>query len=108
MTVLRERQTWTKDRKSKRERYTDGLTPEEQACIRVALAVLRIRYGTLRKLAVAMHTTYKTLVRMSNKSGKPTAGIAIRAARLAGVPIDDVLSGNFPKAGSCPLCGRCE
>ena len=31
-----------------------------------------------------------------------------REARLADVPIDDVLSGNFPKPGSCPMCGRCE
>ena len=108
MTVLRERQTWTKDWKGRASRYTDGLTPEEQACIKMSLAVLRIRYGTLRKLSVAMRITYKTLVRACNKNGKPTAGIAVRAARLAGVPIDDVLSGNFPKPGSCPMCGRCE
>jgi hypothetical protein len=32
--------------------------------------------------------------------------MALRVARLAGVPIDDVLAGKFPPAGTCPYCGN--
>lgn len=31
---------------------------------------------------------------------------AERAARLAGVPVEDVLAGRWPVEGACPHCGR--
>jgi hypothetical protein len=32
--------------------------------------------------------------------------MAVRVARLAGVGVDDVLSGRYPAAGTCPMCGH--
>lgn len=44
------------------------------------------------------------LNRTCGPRGRPSAGLAVRAARLAKVPIDDVIDGRFPKAGCCPYC----
>ncbi|WP_438032412.1 hypothetical protein [Sorangium sp. So ce204] len=39
-------------------------------------------------------------------SGKPASyGVAVRAARLAGVPVDRLLGG-LAAADRCPTCGR--
>jgi len=32
--------------------------------------------------------------------------VAFRIARLAKVPVDDVLTGRFPAPGTCPYCGH--
>ena len=37
---------------------------------------------------------------------RPGAGLALRAAKLAGVPLEDVITGRFPVEGACPACGR--
>ena len=41
-----------------------------------------------------------------SKNGRPGAALALYAARLLSVPVEDVLNGAFPKPGACPLCGR--
>jgi hypothetical protein len=76
--------------------------------VRAAMKVLAIRFGSIAGVARAMGTTRRTLEHMLGRVGKPTAGLAVHAARLAGVPVDDVLSGAFPRPGTCPMCGRCE
>ena len=40
------------------------------------------------------------------RNGKPSAGMAIRVARLARVSVFDVLGGVWPPEGACPHCGR--
>lgn len=32
--------------------------------------------------------------------------LAFRAARMAGVGVDDVLAGRYPEPGVCPHCGH--
>lgn len=86
-------------------RRTSDLTPEEQANVRRALHVLRRRLGSYEALAKAMRANGRTLEQYGSKAA-PSAGIAIRLARLAGVPVDDVLTGAWPVAGACPHCGR--
>jgi len=34
------------------------------------------------------------------------AELALRVARLTGVPFDDVIAGKYPPPGMCPQCGR--
>lgn len=110
MTILRERTVWRRVRT--RARNTDRLdllTPAEEAHVRAALRVLRRRHRTWRVIAMAMRVPIKTLERIvSGRDRRVPAGLAIRTARLAGVPVDDVLSGRFPPTGACPTCGRCE
>mgnify|MGYP000252187162 CR=1 FL=1 len=79
------------------------LTADEQARVRVALKFLRTRAGWAA-LAKGTRMTRKALENVAY--GRPaTGGLAIRLARFAGVPVDDVLCGRFP-GDLCPHCGR--
>lgn len=109
MAILRERKVWKREKSTTRKwRGLDYLTAEQEANVRRAVDVLRIRLGSLPAVAAAMGTTRASLEHMLGARGKITAGLAVHAARLAGVPVDDVLTGAFPKPGACPMCGRCE
>jgi hypothetical protein len=108
MRVLTEQRTWRKPKGSVATRYTPDLTGDEHGNVRRALHVLRRRYGSWEALASALSTKYKTLTKAGSKASKPSVGLALRAARLVGVPLEDVLSGRWPKAGACPMCGRAE
>jgi len=105
--ILSEPKRWSRPRDPSKTRRSSDLTPEEQTNAKVALRVLRLRYGTTAKLAEALSVTFGTMTWTLSVRGKPSAGIALRAARLVGVPMEDFLSGAWPKAGSCPHCGRC-
>jgi 2-methylcitrate dehydratase PrpD len=52
------------------------------------MKVLAIRLGSSAGVARAMGTTRRTLEHMMGRAGKPTAELALRAARLADVPVD--------------------
>ena len=87
-------------------RRASDLTPEEQANVRRALVVLRQRLGSAVALAAALKVNPHTLHWYRQRRGRPTAGVAVRTARLAGVSVEDMLSGKWPVAGACPHCGR--
>jgi plasmid maintenance system antidote protein VapI len=74
--------------------------------VKAALRVLRVRHGTAAKLAAALNATAAIVKAAIKRRGRVSAGLALRVARLAGVHMEDVLSGAWPKAGSCPMCGR--
>ena len=82
------------------------LTAEEQENVRRALRVLRTRVGGQRALAKALGVTVGKLGWAMMARGKPGAALALYAARLAKVPVEDVLAGRFPAEGACPMCGR--
>ena len=102
MAILRERVAWTRPR----ARRGPDLSPEEAGHVKEALAFLAKRYGTWRELAKAMGLKSDTIEYAASERGGVTGGMAIRTARAAGVPVEDVLSGAFPKPGVCPHCGR--
>jgi hypothetical protein len=104
-TVLRERVSWKRHRPPNETRRSTDLTPQEQENVRVALRFLAKRHGDMTKLAKAMGAHRETVQRPV-RGGVVTAGIALRAARVAGVPLEDVLTGKFPPPGTCPHCGR--
>jgi hypothetical protein len=76
------------------------LTAKEQANVRLAVAFLRAKCGGADLLAKALRCSRPTLWR------PPTPTVVFRVARMAGVGIDDVLTGKFPPPGTCPHCGH--
>ena len=106
MTILKEASAWKKTRPRTQIVRLDRLDAEEQENVRIALRALRVRHGTLPVVAKAMGIPVKTLQRIYAGKRRVQPGAAIAVARLAKVPVDDVLTGAFPKAGSCPVCGR--
>jgi hypothetical protein len=104
MTILAKRSEWRIARPSNETRHSSDLTPVEQANAQAALRFLAKRHGTLANLTEVMRSKYGT-VKLAMR-GRVSAGIALRTARVAGVPLEDVLSGAWPKAGACPHCGR--
>jgi hypothetical protein len=111
MTVLVGTKRWKKKRTLLKERSTHAagiLTPEETACCRVALRVLQVRAGSLAKLAKQMNVSLGTLNFAARPRNPFGTGMAYELSKVAGVPIDDILSGRFPKPGSCPHCGRTD
>ena len=108
MTILKERKVWKAERKPRKPNLynLERLDTEQEAHVRRALGVLRIRFRSLDALAEALKAQPRTVARHIRQGGHPTAGIALRVAALANVLVDDVLSGKFPAEGSCPYCGR--
>jgi hypothetical protein len=84
------------------------LTTEEQTNVRTALKFLRLRSGGWKTLAKALRADGKQLGKIGAGRGGVTASLAFRVARLAGVPVDDVLAGRYPGEGTCPYCGHRE
>ena len=81
------------------------LTTDEQANVRIALRLLRLRCGGWKALAKGLGLKHNTI---SHVAGGKTvsARMAVRVARLAAVSVDDVLTGKYPPAGTCPHCGH--
>jgi hypothetical protein len=102
MPVLRERIGWSRPR---RPRGPD-LTPDEATHVKAALAFLAARYKTWPALAVAMGLKLATVRYAACKGKGVSAGVALRAARAAGVPLEELLAGTWPPTGACPVCGR--
>ena len=105
MAILTERKVWRQTRTPNTTKRSTDLTPQEQVNVRVALKFLRTRHGSWWRLAKAIDAKWKTL---RDRAGGRTVsgGLALRVARAAGVPVERVLSGVWPKAGACPHCGR--
>ena len=71
--------------------------------LRAALRNLRSRAGSTRCLAEMLGLSEKHLQHII--SGKPASyGVAVSAARLAGVPVEQLLGGLAP-VHRCPYCG---
>jgi len=37
---------------------------------------------------------------------RPNAGLAVAVAKFLGAPVEDILTGAWPRSGTCPMCGR--
>ena len=106
MPVLEKPFSWR--RSDARAARRAELTAEEQENVRKALRVLRTRHGGQKALAMALGVGVASLMWAMAKRGKPGAALALYAARLAKVPVEDVLAGRFPAEGACPMCGRVQ
>jgi hypothetical protein len=106
MGILREPKSWRRDVPHKARRSPDHLTAEEGAHVRRALLFLRVRHGGMPKLAVMLGIGKSVVERACLGLTKPSAGVALRAARLAGEPVERLLRGEWPSESACPHCGR--
>src|SRR5687767_1776710 len=105
MAILRERKVWRRHHPPPADRL-DKLYIREQENVRTAMRALHGRLRTWDAVAKAVGVPRKTIERiMSGERGIPVR-LALCAARAARVPVDDVLSGAWPKPGVCPVCGR--
>ena len=97
VTILRERTTWKRPRTTRATVQPDDLSPTEAAHVRAALRFLRTCLGGWKALAAAMGIKRETLEQGAmRRSRRPTAGFALRAARVAGVRVESVLTGRWP------------
>lgn len=99
----------TPARKRRRPKH-DGrvFAAEEQAKLRVALAVARDRFGGLRKLAAALDVAENTIcAAIKGRAWGFSAALAVRLVRVAGVSLDDIIRPGLRLVrGVCPTCGR--
>jgi transcriptional regulator with XRE-family HTH domain len=105
MAILRERRVWKRAPRPRGDRI-DALTPEQRANVRRTMDILRTKHGDWKRVARVMGVSSQALMRALSGTGKPGAGVAVRAARLAGVTVEDVIGGAYAKAWVCPTCGR--
>lgn len=97
MTILRERTAWRRTRAPRETSQPDDLTPTEAANVRRALRFLADWAWGWARLAGAMGIKKQTLEQGATRKGRrPTAGFAIRAARVAIVRVESILSGKWP------------
>ena len=82
------------------------LTAEEQGNVKSALRFLYVRFGTWKTLAKALRLRLRRLSEAMGGREAVSAELALRVARLAEVPFDDVTAGRYPLPGTCPHCGR--
>ncbi len=83
-----------------------GLSKEQRANVMAALRFLRIRVGTWKMLAKALGFELSTMKNIDKGVNPASVNLAFQVSRLACVLFDDVVSGRYPLAGTCPHCGR--
>lgn len=105
MTILVKREVWRKPHLVAPEQAST-LTAEEVENARRAIRFLRTRLGGGPKLAAALRVKLQVVEKACGGLRRPSVELVLRAARLAGVPLEDVLSGSWPPAGMCPFCGN--
>jgi hypothetical protein len=81
------------------------LTDEEQARVRVALRYLMARGGGVAGIAPVLGFKRRTIANVRDGQGVSVT-LAFRVARLASVPLEDLLAGRFPAPGACRHCGH--
>ena len=82
------------------------LTTDEQEHVRVALKHLHAIYRQWKLLGPMLRIKAQSVKNIAHGYGCVSASIAFRVARLAGVPMEDLLRGCYPPPGTCKHCGR--
>jgi hypothetical protein len=86
-----------------RPRFTRAMSAEEAQRLRAALRNLRSMAGSTRCLALMLGVS-KSHVFQVIGGRRASYSIAVRAARLAGVPVEQLL-GELAPVQTCPHCG---
>lgn len=103
MATIRKVLVWRRPRASGAREPV--LTPAEQANVKTVIRFLRHQLGQVA-LAMALGMSRRALKHTTERRRRTSAALALRVARVAGVPLEDVLSGAWRPAGACPMCGR--
>ena len=93
------------NRVSSADKRACDFTAAEADHVRNALRFLRLRCGNWAAVGKALGYKETSIIDAVNGRVQPSASMAIRIAKLAKVPIDDVINGRYPEAGTCPMCG---
>jgi hypothetical protein len=100
MSILEKRFVWRRAEKD-RKRIPHTLSQLQRDSVRRGLRSLLVRYGRgelAKRMGLTAEGMRKTIKR------PPTRRVAVLVAFVAGVAIDDVVSGAWPSV--CPHCGR--
>lgn len=81
------------------------LDGKEQKHVRTALRFLCTSHGDWKSVARALPFESNNLRSIMRGDRDVSAMLAFRTARLAGVSVDDLLTGRF-RPGACPRCGH--
>ena len=108
MAILRERTVWRRPRGQRETAQPDELTPTEEGRVRAAIVFLFRRVGGWAARARAMGIKRPARWQAARrKRRRPTAGFALRAAKVARVRVESILTGRWPTAGTDPKrCAR--
>ena len=82
------------------------LTAKEQRAVRTALRFLRLRVGAWAPLAKALRYEYDSIQKVATGRKAVTPALALRVARFAGIPVDELLAGQWLSPRVCPHCGH--
>lgn len=83
------------------------LTKQESSRVRVVMRTLRHGHGGWDVIAQMTGYTVKTLQCAAYHSNRPvSASLALQIAKIAGVPLEHLMSGKPREVGACPTCGR--
>lgn len=82
------------------------LTLKEQQHVRTALRFLRLRIGGWEPLAKGLGFQWDTVQKVATGMRSVTASMALRVARLADAPVDDLLAGRWLSPRTCRHCGH--
>jgi hypothetical protein len=91
------------DRRPRKRR--PSLTEAENARLKVVLRNLHRAYGTWQCLADVMGVAKHGLHSIVAGRYRGSHATAVFAARAAGLPVEEVLTGGIALAKHCPLCG---
>ena len=69
-------------------------------------AVLRLRVGAWGPLAKALRYEWDSIQKVATGKRAVTPALALRVARFAGVPMDELLAGQWLSPRVCPHCGH--
>lgn len=106
MAILRVAQSWRRPSAKRRTDRLERLDDEQTVNVGAAMQALKTKLGSWKDLAASIGVSKQTMNRLAHGHTKPSAGLALRLARLAEVPVEDVLSGKYAKAVLCPHCGQ--
>lgn len=81
-------------------------TDKEQKHVRTALRFLRLHAGGWATVAKSLRVKIDTLDRVVRGRRSVTGTLAYSVARVAEVPIDDLLAGTTLSPRTCPHCGH--
>ncbi len=88
-----------------RNKHRSRFSDRDRQMLAIALRALKNQYGTWWRLAEAMKVAVGTLHQVTaGKSG--SMGMVVRAATLAHIPVEVLLSGRIDAANRCPTCGQ--
>jgi hypothetical protein len=104
MTILREKQAWSRRAPGAPPKRSWQLTAAEQVNVKAAIRKLRARYGR-KRVAELMGVGLRTLRHSTEAKHRVSPGMALCVARIAWAPVEQILAGRWPGPQPCPFCG---